>query len=349
MRSHSILCGWAMAGFILATASALAEQSRVAEIAAYEGADRQQRLVDGAKKEKELTFYSSIPPQDIAAVVTAFDKKYGIKVKVWRADSEGFLQRILNEAKARRFEVDIAAGSTSAMEPLYRENLLQQVKSPYLIDLRPGTVAPHGQWAAVYLSVFVQAYNTNLVNKDALPKVFADLVRPEWKGKLAIEADDFDWFAEVVRDLGEAQGLRVFHDMVTGNGISVRKGHSLLNNLVAAGEVPLALSAYGFLAEQAKRHGAPVDWFILPPTIARATAQGLARNAAHPYAAVLFYDFLIADAQQILTSRDFVPASSKIESAFTQQPIRIIDSTMMLDQSRKWQELFQKTIIAPSR
>lgn len=348
-QSHYHPRGLAAAIFVLVTASAFAQQNRVAEIAGYEGADRQQRLLEGAKKEKELTFYSSIPPQDIAAVVAAFDKKYGIKVKVWRADSEGFLQRILNEAKARRFEVDIAAGSTSAMEPLYRESLLQEVKSPYLADLRPGTVAPHAQWAAVYLSVFVQAYNTNLVNKDALPKSFADLARPEWKGKLAIEADDFDWFAEIVRHLGEAQALRLFRDIVALNGISIRKGHSLLNNLIAAGEVPLALSAYGFLAEQAKRHGAPVDWFMLPPTIARATAQGLMRNAPHPYAAVLFYDFLISDAQQVLADRDFVPAIGKIDTAFTRRPVNIIDSALMLDESRKWQELFQRTIVSPSR
>ena len=155
--------------------------------------------------------------------------------------------------------------------------------------------------------------------------------------------------AEIAAKLGEAQALRLFRDIVAANGISVRKGHSLLNNLLAAGEVPLALSAYGFLAEQAKRHGAPVDWFMLPPTIARATAQGLARNAPHPYAAVLFYDFLISDAQQILAARDFVPATSKIDTAFTQRPIKIIDSALMLDESRKWQELFQKTIVAPSR
>src|SRR5262249_742502 len=55
----------AVAAFLLAAPPALAQQSPVAEVAAYQGPDRQQRLVEGAKKEKELTFYSSIPPQDI--------------------------------------------------------------------------------------------------------------------------------------------------------------------------------------------------------------------------------------------------------------------------------------------
>ena len=78
---------------------ALAQPSSVVEIATYQGADREQRLIEGAKREKELTFYSSIPPDDIAALVSAFDRKYGVKVKVWRADSEGFLQRIVGEAR----------------------------------------------------------------------------------------------------------------------------------------------------------------------------------------------------------------------------------------------------------
>ncbi len=335
---------------LLIAAPAFAQVSGVAEIASYQGADREQRLIEGAKREKELTFYSSIPPEDIAALVSAFDKKYGVKVKVWRADSESFLQRIINETRARRFEVDVMAGSSSALEPLFRENLLQEVKSPYLAGIIPEAIAPHRQWVAVYLSMFVQAYNTDLVRQDSLPKTFYDLLRPQWKDRLGIEAEDYDWFAQVVMDLGEAQGLRLFRDIVASNGISVRKGHSLLTNLVVAGEVPLALTAYGFLAEQAKRRGAPLDWFVIPPAIARPTAEGLARNAPHPHAAVLFFDFLISEeGQQILANRQVVTVSRSIETPFNKGPLKLIDSAAILDQARKWQDLYHKTIIAPSR
>jgi iron(III) transport system substrate-binding protein len=321
----------------------------LSDIATYDGPDREKRLIDGAKKEGELMFYSSIPVEDIAALTAAFDKKYGVKVKVWRADSEGLLQRIVNEAKARRFEVDVMAGSSSALEPLYRERLLQLVKSPHLDDLIPESIAKHREWASVYLNTFVQAFNTNLVKKESLPTTYQDLLKPEWKDKLAVEAEDYDWFAQVVLGLGEAQGLKLFRDVVATNGLSVRKGHTLLANLVAAGEVPLALTAYGFSAEQIKQKGAPLDWFIIPPLIARPTAAGVARNAPHPHAAVLFYDFLIGEAQPLLASRSFVSPSKKIESPFTKGPLQLIDSAEMLDQSQKWQDLYQKTIIAPSR
>jgi iron(III) transport system substrate-binding protein len=329
--------------------SARAQANRVAEIATYQGADREQRLLEGAKKEKELTFYSSIPTEDISALVAAFDKKYGVKIRVWRADSEGFLQRILSEAKARRFEVDIMAGSTSALEPLYRENLLQEVNSPNFADLIPEAIAPHRQWTAVYLNTIVQAYNTHLIQKENLPKSFRDLLKPEWKGRLGIESEDFDWFAQVVMDLGEARGVQLFRDIVATNGISVRKGHNLLTNLVAAGEVPLALTVYGFLAEQTKRKGAPLDSFVIPPAIARVTAEGLARNSPHPNAAVLFFDFLIGAGQQLLSSRQFVTVTRKIETPIDRGSLKLIDSAGMLDHARKWQDLYQKTIIGASR
>src|SRR4029453_5208906 len=224
MRSlRHLLCLLAL----MLAAPALAQVSGVAEIASYQGADRGQRLIEGARREKELPLFSSLPSADIGALVSAFDKKYGVKVKVWRADSEGFLQRIISEARARRFEVDVMAGSSSALEPLYRENLLREVKSPYLAGIIPEAIAPHRQWVAVYLSMFVQAYNTDLVPKDSLPKTFYDLLRPQWKDRLGIEAEDYDWFAQVVMDLGEAQGLRLFRDIVASNGMSGRKGHSL--------------------------------------------------------------------------------------------------------------------------
>jgi len=328
---------------------AVAQGNRLPDIAAYEGPDREKRLVEGAKKEGELMFYSSIPVEDVGVLTAAFDKKYGVKVKVWRADSEGMLQRILNEAKARRNEVDVMVGSASALEPLYRERLLNAVKSPYLNDLIPESIAKHREWASVYLNTFVQAFNTNLVQKEGLPTTYHDLLKPEWRGKLGIEAEDYDWFAQVVLGLGEEKGLKLFRDIVATNGMSVRKGHTLLANLVAAGEVPMALTVYGFSAEQLKKKGAPLDWFIIPPLIARPTAAGVAKNAPHPHAAVLFYDFLISDAQPILASRNFVSPSRKVESPFTKGPLELIDSAEMLDQAQKWQDLYQRTIISPSR
>ena len=113
---------------------------------------------------------------------------------------------------------------------------------------------------------------------------------------------------------GGETGLKFFRDLVATNGLSVRQGHTLLNNLVISGEVPLALNVYNYMPEQAKKKGAPIDWFALEPAIARSNAVGVARHAPHPNAARLFYDYLLGEGQQYFVSMDYVPSNTKVAS-----------------------------------
>jgi iron(III) transport system substrate-binding protein len=259
------------------------------------------------------------------------------------------VHRMVSESSARHFEADVAISSGTAVEPLHREKLLQEVKSSGLSNLIPQAIPPHREWVSIYLNSFAQIYNTNLVKKQDLPLTYQDLLKPEWKGKLGVEAEDFDWFAEVVSGIGETEGLKLFRDIVATNGISVRNGHTLLANLVAAGEVPLALTVYSYAAAQMKNKGAPVDWFIIPPVIARPTGIGVAKNAPHANAAVLFFDFMIGDAQPILASRNFVTTSKKIETPFGKTLLKVIDSGKMLDEADKWQDLYKTMLLNQSR
>ena len=347
---HGTLAVLGLAALLAVPApSGLAQGNRLAEIAAYEGADREGRLVEGAKKEGELTVYSSMPVEDNNAVIGAFEKKYGIKVKVWRGSSEDIVRRTVTEIRGRRYDVDVVLNNGLGLEPMHREKLLQEVKSPYLADLIPQAIPPHRQWVAKYINVFAQAYNTNLVKKEEVPKTWQDLTKPQWKGKLGIEAEDYDWLAEIVRDMGEQEGLKLFQEIVAANGMSVRRGHTLLTNLVVAGEVPLALTVYSFTAEQLKQKGAPIEWFILPPAVARPNGVAVIKTAQHPHAAVLFFDFLLSDGQKIFAERNFVPTSKKFQSEAIKGPLRVVDTALMLDQGKPWQEHFERIFIKQNR
>ncbi|TRZ70113.1 MAG: extracellular solute-binding protein [Rhodocyclaceae bacterium] len=341
----AILIG-AIAGALL-SGTAFAQSSAAA--AGYKGADRQQRLVDGAKKEGELLVYTSAPLDDVAVLTAAFEKKYGVKVKVWRAGSEKVLQRTVSEAQANRFDADIIETNGPEMESLHREKLLQAVASPYLGDLIAPAIQPHGEWVGTRLNIFALAYNTKLVKKAELPKTYQDLLDPKWKGRLAIEAEDTDWFAGVIGELGEAKGLKLFRDIVSTNGLSVRKGHTLLTNLVVSGEVPLALTVYNYKAEQLKNKGAPIDWFTIAPAIARPNGVGVTRRAPHPNAAVLYFDFMLSDAQPILLKRDFVPTSKNVETHLNKMPIKFVDPKVILDENDKWSKLYEEIITKQSK
>jgi iron(III) transport system substrate-binding protein len=327
-------------------AAALIGVAAAADIAQYEGPDRAQRLAEGARREgATLTLYTSLTVEDMAALNSAFEARHGVKVNLWRAASEKVLQRVLAEAKAGRHEVDIIETNAPPLESLHREGLLAPVRSPEHAALIPAALPAHGEWVGSRLNVFVQAYNTRLVQRAELPKSYAELLQPRWKGRLGVEAGDDDWFAGVVTALGEAQGVTLFRELVAKNGVSVRRGHTLLANLVAAGEVPLALTVYNFTAEQLKRKGAPLDWFVIPPPIARANGLALARGAPHPQAALLYYDFMIgATAQRILASRGFVPARRDLQPPLG--ALRIVDPALVLDHGEKWARLYESIFLS---
>jgi iron(III) transport system substrate-binding protein len=317
-----------------------------ADIATYQGADRSQKLLEGAKKEGTLTIYSSATVEDMTALTTAFTKKYGIKTQLWRASSENIIQRASTEARGNRFDVDVFETDGVAMEAIQREKLLQEVRSPLLADLMPQAIRPHKEWIGDRVQIFTAAYNTRVIKKDDLPKVYDDLTNPKWKGKLGIEAADHDWFSAVVGELGEEKGVKLFREIVSKNGISARKGHTLLANLVVTGEVPLALTTYLYKVQQLKNDGAPIDYVVLPPEVARPQGTGMARKAPHPNAAVLFMDFLLSDGQEILAKRDFIPTNVKVKPLPENMPLVFVDPALLLDQNDKWEKLYKDVITA---
>ena len=331
------------AGLLVALALPAGAQgvSGMEQLAAYAGPDREQMLVAGAKKEGALTIYTSAQSKDMGPLVEAFEKKYGVKVEMWRASSEKVLQRAVQEARANRNTLDIAETNGPELESMHREKILQAVRSPYQADLLPEAVLPHREWTGTRLNVFVQAYNTNAVKKEELPRAWKDLADPKWRGKLGIEQEDSDWLAGQAQVLGEAAAIQTFKEIVAANGISVRKGHTLLTELVVSGEVPLALTVYNYKAEQLKKKGAPIDWFSIGPAIARPNGIAVAKKAPHPHAALLFYDFEISpEGQRILAKRDFVPTSRKVETPLSKIPMKFVDVRVTLDQYEKWMKLY---------
>ena len=326
------------------------DPAALATLAQSQAGDRGRRLVEGARREGELNVYTSLTTEDMAVLNAAFESKYGIKVKVWRAAADKVLQRVSAEARGGRFDADVVEASTPALESLHREGLLARVWSAHHADLMPEALPAHREWVGSRLNLFVHAYNTRLVKKEEVPRSYEDLLQPKWKGKLGIEAADEDWFANVVSELGEEKALKLFRDVVRTNGISVRKGHTLLTNLVVSGEVPFALTVYNFTAEQLKQKGAPIDWYVMQPAVARANGLAVARRAPHPHAALLYYEFMISeDGQRILAQRDFLPTSRKVETPLASTRVKLVNPAQMLDENAKWLRLYEEIFVKQAK
>ena len=143
--------------------------------------DRTNRLKEIAKTEGgSLSLYTSIAERDLKIIFDPFEKKYGIKVIVWRASGDSVLARTITEARGKRYTVDVFHAGAVELEALSREHLLQRVASPHFVDLVPGSLPEHKEWASTLLSLWVQAYNTQAFGKNDLPKTYADLLDPKY-------------------------------------------------------------------------------------------------------------------------------------------------------------------------
>ena len=324
--------------------------SGVGSLLMNQGPERDTQLTREAKKEGGLTLYTSQSPKDTSALVEAFQKKYDLKVTVWRASGEKVIQRAVTEAHAHRYTPDVFESDAVVMESLYREKLLQEFYSPSFKDLPAHAFQKGHFYVADRFNFFTMVFNTNLVKPEDAPKTYQDLLNPRWSGKLGLEAADSDWFAAMVKSMGEADGLAYFRRLKE-NKPQLRKGHTLMAELVAAGEIPIAVALYNHAAERLVKSGAPIEWRALQPTMGRAGAIGVASNLTHPNAALLFVDFTLSkEGQEIIKSRQRVPASNAVPSPLSNFPYKLIDPSVTLDEYKKWDKIWNDLfVLSPQR
>jgi len=304
----------------------------------YQGADREQHLIQNAKREGMVVVYTSLAPTESGPLAQAFEKKYGIKVELWRALSDKVVQRAVSEARAKRFAVDVIETNGPELEMLSREKLLSPFFSPYLADMPP--LPPHRQWVSDRLTFFVVGYNTDKVKRDELPQSYEGFVDPKWKGRIGIEATDAEWLATLVKKWGQEKGMAYFRKLAEMRP-DVRKGHVLLAELIATGEIPVGLTVYNYNAETLKRKGGPIEWVPMEPVVARPQGIAVVKQAPHPHAALLFADFVISpEGQELFQSLGRNPASLKLKNNQHNFTYTMVDPATVLDEADKWEKIW---------
>jgi iron(III) transport system substrate-binding protein len=313
------------------------------------GGEREARILTGARKEGTVAIYTSLNTVDSVPLVNAFEKKYGVKTQLWRSASEKVVQRAVAEARAGRFACDVMETNGPEMEALYREGLLEQFESPQFADLPPAAFPKHRHYVADRFNFFTIAYNTRLVKPNEVPASYDDLLHARYVGKIGVEAGDVDWFGAMVKYMGEQKGLAYFRKMAAAKP-QIRSGHTLMGQLVASGEIPIAVNIYNHNAERVAVKGAPIRWKALTPTFGRPNAIGVARRAQHPHAALLFADFLLSrEGQTILKDHNRVPASRGVNSPLNDFPFEMIDPAITLDEDQKWSKLWSDLFLKGQR
>jgi iron(III) transport system substrate-binding protein len=341
--ARALLCGLTLA--CVAPAGAQDRERDNARIYRYQGADRGARLVERAKSEGSVTLFTSMQLVDSRPLTEAFEKKYGIKVSLWRASGEKVAQRVITEARGARHEVDVVETDGAQMEILHREKQLAPFFSASTKDIPASLLPAHGNYVPTRLSLYVVAYNTQRVAPHEVPASYEDLLKPRWAGRLGIEAADVAWFAAVAKAMGETEGVAFFRKLAATKP-SLRTGHTLMAELVAAGEIEIAVDAHVQGVARLKDKGAPIEWKALQPAFGQPSSVGVAHRAPHPHAALLFTDFILSqEGQEIIKARNRVPSSRTVDSPLNKFRYELIDPAIALDEWDKWSRLWSSLFL----
>jgi iron(III) transport system substrate-binding protein len=183
------------------------------------------------------------------------------------------------------------------------------------------------------------------VKPSEVPNSYEDLAHPRWTGRIGIEASDTDWFASIVRFMGEEKGLALFRKIAQQKP-QLRTGHTLMAGLVASGEIPLAATIYNHNAERLAVAGAPVKWKALTPTFGRPNGVAVAKRTDRPHAALLFADFMLSpEGQELIKKVNRVPASTAIDTNLNKFPYEMIDPVIVLDEAQKWEKIWSELFL----
>jgi ABC-type Fe3+ transport system substrate-binding protein len=330
----------------------------VEEVALMKSANREKSLIEGAKKEGKITLYTGlIVDQVVRPVKDAFEKEYPfIQLEFFRGNTERLAQRMLAEYQAKRYEVDVISGSAAATI-LQRAGLMQRFYSPPIAEYPPELKDPKGFWGSTNVYFMTLGYNTRTVKASELPKTYEDLLNPRWKGQMMWSTSRGSgapqFIGNILLSMGQEAGKAYLRKLKAQNVAKSTASARQILDLVIAGEYPLAIQIFNHHAYISKTAGAPVDWQPLEPVTATNNSIGLAKNAPHPNAAMLFLDFVLSKkGQRVFQAVNYLPAHPEVAAlqADLKPGIRFkkanyLSPDVLLDKGNEWSDYFDKEFL----
>lgn len=312
MRIACVVCATMVC--LLASAAAGMSSAGAQDILTSRAANREQLIVEGARKEGRVVLYSAaIVNQAQRPLAQAFMKKYPfVKMSFWRGDTEEIIAKVSAEMRANNLVADLVEG-TGIGELAIETKLAQPYYSAQVEALPQRYRDKSGHWTSTRLSYFSIAYNTRLVPPGEVPKTYDDLLDPRWRGKLAWRigtSSGTPLFLTTIRlSRGEEKAREYFRKLAAQKVVNFGAGSArTLVDRVIAGEFPIALNIFAHHPLISRAKGAPVNSQLMDPVPSTAGTMIIPRGARNPHAALLLAEFILSqEGQKILAGADYFP------------------------------------------
>jgi iron(III) transport system substrate-binding protein len=316
---------------------------------------RQQVIVDRAQKEGKLVVYGSSEEDQYKAIINGFNKHYpSIKVDYLRAVSSTIVAKAVMEVNAGRWLWDLSSAGSG----------YHDIKQAKAAARHYGLVAEDAypkqfigiDWFSFEVLPLVIAYNKSMVKSADVPKSYADLLDPKWKGKVAIDANPDSIVTAMIKKWGKERTADWLDKFINANQALLRRGHTAQTQLLTVGEFPVASELYAYRVELMMEKGATIDW-VVPTDVAEAELPGyvIAREAPNPHAALLFSQYRTSKEGQNIYSkfgRITVHPESDVKyprlREFTKKPLLDRLTLISVEDTKLWEdasELIDKYIV----
>jgi iron(III) transport system substrate-binding protein len=271
------------------------------------------KTMEGAKRERTVSYYTGLNVNAVQRLTGAFETRYPfLKVETTRYGHVQLRTRIFTEALAGAHRFDLVSMPAIELQVIKKKGLLAAHRPAEAEAIPRGLRDEEGFWTAMYITQFIIGYNSGMVGKNDLPKDWGDLLRARWKNGIGLDPDAPLWYAALLEYWGQEKVTK-FMKALAAQEPRLRRGYTLLAQMMAAGEFPLAV-VHAHKVEEMKTKGAPIDWVrTVDPVVTSAHALALSAHSPHPHAARLLADFILSREGQLTLHRSFlVPARTDI-------------------------------------
>lgn len=301
----------------------------------------------------QVNLYTSLSSLIVKSLPAAWAQQYpDIKLNIYRAANEDVVAKVMAEHNANVKGADVVeTQGTSMLFLQHKKNVLIPYRlSPYAAGI-PATDR-FDTFTADRIEKFVVAWNTNLVPAGQQPKSYLDLAQPQWKGKIAIDDGDADWFATLYmylqqhgnngKPMSTATLDKDFQAIMRNT--QVINGHTTQATLLAAGQIAVLIAGHAQSIENLQAKGAPITFKpFVTPVIQRPQGIGIPYTVSHPAGALLFYDWLLSPAgQQVLNAGGAEPANPHFpDTSFVPNPLTVtVPEQSVVEHWQSWVNKF---------
>ena len=310
---------------------ALDKAKKEAEAKGYTLFTNRDEIVTKAKQEGKLRVLAEMEPPNIKASVKAFMKKYPFITL--------HIEEITGTDAARRNILEIKSGMARDWDVLHLSTDFYNEYLPYLwkmdiygmaqqgiLQIPVEMIDPKHRNVVGFFSRFqVTAYNKNLVPSDKVPKLWEDMLKPEYKGKKFAADIRPTEIAALVPAWGLEKTLEFARKIAAQEPLWVRGGSRTIT-AITAGEIPMMIGPNFHTTKRAQGKDASgnLQYVALQPVPVRLSLEeAIQAGAQHPHAALLWLEWMASpEAQKLADEHEPSSSSIYVRGGIVEQELR---------------------------